>query len=362
MTKHKLISLDSLRGIAAISVAFFHFITGSHFNNAFTMNAWLMVDFFFVLSGFVIALNYTNKLNSTEALIEYQVKRFYRLYPLHLLLLILFTFVETTKYFVEIKFGLETKNPAFSENNFTNFMYNLFLLHNWTNQTLTFNYPSWSISAEFFTYFIFGSIVVLTRHSNRLLLTVLISGVIVSGYKLSEIGMGTDNTAGPLRCIYSFLIGCLVYSAYCKIKNFFVFNQSLVLASLLGIIAILIIYKGQKTNPYVFLTPFLFGLTIFTVAVTDRETILIRILENRFLVYLGNISYGIYMIHALVWWILTQILTIVFKFKTFMNSDDKMQIAIENIWLADIISILGLAIIIGLSHVSYKYFEVRFNR
>ena len=47
MKKEKLVVLESLRGVAAISVAFFHFNTGSIFNNGFTNNAWLMVDFFF---------------------------------------------------------------------------------------------------------------------------------------------------------------------------------------------------------------------------------------------------------------------------------------------------------------------------
>lgn len=43
----KILPLESLRGIAAISVAFYHFKVESYFNNSFTQNAWLMVDFFF---------------------------------------------------------------------------------------------------------------------------------------------------------------------------------------------------------------------------------------------------------------------------------------------------------------------------
>ena len=86
----KLLSLEGLRGIAAISVAFFHFNNGSHFNNIFVSNAWLMVDFFFVLSGFVIALNYQNKLKNIHDLLVFQKKRFFRLYPLHFIMLMVF--------------------------------------------------------------------------------------------------------------------------------------------------------------------------------------------------------------------------------------------------------------------------------
>ena len=45
MKQDKLLALESLRGMAAISVAFFHLKIESHFNNDFMNNAWLMVDF-----------------------------------------------------------------------------------------------------------------------------------------------------------------------------------------------------------------------------------------------------------------------------------------------------------------------------
>jgi peptidoglycan/LPS O-acetylase OafA/YrhL len=60
----RFIALDSWRGIAACLVALFHLeayshLVYSHLNAApFLRNSWLFVDFFFVLSGFVIAANY----------------------------------------------------------------------------------------------------------------------------------------------------------------------------------------------------------------------------------------------------------------------------------------------------------------
>ena len=58
--KTKLNHLESLRGIAAITVVLFHWEVNSILNNNFTKNGWIMVDFFFVLSGFIIAYNYQN--------------------------------------------------------------------------------------------------------------------------------------------------------------------------------------------------------------------------------------------------------------------------------------------------------------
>ena len=52
-------ALDSWRGIAACLVALYHLDAYSHlFDVPFLRNSYLMVDFFFVLSGFVIAANY----------------------------------------------------------------------------------------------------------------------------------------------------------------------------------------------------------------------------------------------------------------------------------------------------------------
>ena len=82
-----------------------------------------------------------------------------------------------------------------------------------------------------------------------------------------------------------------------------------------------------------------------------------KVLNNNFLVYLGTISYGIYMIHAFVWWIWIQLLKYVFYMPIVMNSEGKQIIIIDNAYLADMISFTGVAVIILLAHLSYRYFE-----
>ena len=59
--------LDSWRGICALLVALFHFPTSSTISqSAFVGSSYLFVDFFFVLSGFVIASSYGNRLNQPD--------------------------------------------------------------------------------------------------------------------------------------------------------------------------------------------------------------------------------------------------------------------------------------------------------
>ena len=87
----KILYLESLRGIAAVMVAVSHFRIDSFiYQNQFIGNSYLWVDFFFVLSGFVIALNYQYKIKNFQSLFAFQAKRFIRLYPLHLILLFMF--------------------------------------------------------------------------------------------------------------------------------------------------------------------------------------------------------------------------------------------------------------------------------
>ena len=78
-------------------------------SNAFVDNAWLMVDFFFVLSGFVIALNYQGAIRSGASLLEFQYRRFFRLYPLHLVMLLVFLLLECAKGIAASIGGLDAR-------------------------------------------------------------------------------------------------------------------------------------------------------------------------------------------------------------------------------------------------------------
>src|SRR6218665_3058891 len=82
--------LESLRGLAALLVVFYHLPPWwiGYQNVPLISNCYLMVDLFFVLSGFVIALNYEHKLKSWSQLGHFTRLRFVRLYPVHLVFLI----------------------------------------------------------------------------------------------------------------------------------------------------------------------------------------------------------------------------------------------------------------------------------
>ena len=93
-TQPRLFELDSLRGIAALGIALWHY--GNHFHAVpcfnvfipFYLGGFYFVDFFFLLSGFIIAYVYLN--NSKKfSFSNLFIIRLIRLYPLHFITLII---------------------------------------------------------------------------------------------------------------------------------------------------------------------------------------------------------------------------------------------------------------------------------
>lgn len=79
-------TLNGLRGVAAMVVVAFHWFGG-------LTNGYLAVDFFYVLSGFVIAYAYGNRLRNGLSLRGFLAIRLIRLYPLYLFGTVLSTLV-----------------------------------------------------------------------------------------------------------------------------------------------------------------------------------------------------------------------------------------------------------------------------
>jgi len=73
VTPNRVAQLDGLRGLFSIMVLLFHSeYRKSFFENVYLIqNADLFVDFFFVLSGFVIGLNYLHKINSWSSMLTF---------------------------------------------------------------------------------------------------------------------------------------------------------------------------------------------------------------------------------------------------------------------------------------------------
>lgn len=301
----KLVELESLRGLAALLVVFYHIPKWNPMLNAGVVNnAYLMVELFFVLSGFVIFNAYAEKICVRKDLLRFQLLRFGRLYPVHLLFLLAFLAIETTKYFAEARLGISVHNSRpFEENDFGAFAKNIFLVQAvLPDQPVTFNYPAWSISVEFYTYLAFGLVVLFLGEAKHMLFALIATASLVM------LGMGwTFGSENLLRCLAGFFVGCLTAQA--------IRNTKLKLPGYVSLIVMALIVIFLQLKPAKHFDMVVYFLTSALVAslILAPQGLLNRILSFRALVWLGAISYSVYMSHATVVWVVKQIIRVVLK-------------------------------------------------
>src|SRR4029077_20772932 len=150
-------ALDSWRGICALLVAAHHLeARGFIYWQPLVRNAWLFVDFFFVLSGFVIAHAYGEKLSDGDDIKAFVLRRFGRLWPLHVTVLLTLVAIELSRLEIAHIHPIAGEHPAFTaDRSVYAIITNLALvqalgLHSFD----TWNGPAWSIGVEFYTYLI----------------------------------------------------------------------------------------------------------------------------------------------------------------------------------------------------------------
>jgi peptidoglycan/LPS O-acetylase OafA/YrhL len=305
--RRKINELESLRGLAALLVVFFHIPKwNSSMDVGIINNGYLMVELFFVLSGFVIFNAYGKNIESTRDLVRFQFLRFGRLYPVHILFLLIFLLIEIAKYVTQSKFGIVSPNSQpFKESSFTALIQHIFLVQaiGPTGNHNTFNVPSWSISVEFYTYLIFGGIVLLGRKGYRDLIFLIIA--IASVVMLAS--AATFGFEDLLNGLAGFFVGCLtaviVQNMTLKV------SRVLSLILFLAIVAFLQI-KTSKTYDVAiyFLTAGLIGALVL-----QKNGLLNSVLRLNILTWLGAISYSLYMSHAAVEWVANQIFRVILK-------------------------------------------------
>jgi peptidoglycan/LPS O-acetylase OafA/YrhL len=303
--------LDVFRGIFASLVVLFHLSNFSDtplINNSFIRNSYLFVDFFFILSGFVIAYSY--QFISTGAdLKKFYKKRFFRLYPLHIIMFLVFVVIELLKgsaaHYVHVN---KLTNDS---NNIYTALTNIFLLNSIKfpgTHDVSWNIPSWSISAEMIAYFVFGITVTFINRARLTRIRSLIYGLVAIAaiallYTLAGGFILTYNfDYGFLRGITGFFIGVMGYNAYTTVKP--VLGQwatplfHIAETVFLAIILISVVY-GEELQPYGLLYEGLFFLTILTFAF-ERGWISHLLKRPAILHQTGKYSYSIYMTHTLL--------------------------------------------------------------
>lgn len=280
----RFIALDSLRGLVALAIVFFHmgdfgWIAGL----APFRSGWMLVEFFFVLSGFVIAASYGERLAHGYPRWRFMLIRLGRVYPLHIVTVALFVALELLVF-----------RPVLQEAHPWSVLPRaVFLLDAFRTQTGDFFAPvSWAVGVELVLYAC--AAVLFGRGRWALAVAVALAGAsawaLYSGF--NEPGFGRLLQRGLL----AFPLGVACYWLHRRLRGIEAARWVLSLAegALLVALVWLLALPG-KTNAWLIGFDVMF---VATVLVFARDGgIVSRALQWRPLVWLGQLSFALYMVH-----------------------------------------------------------------
>ena len=296
-TKQHFEILDGLRGVAALAVVTFHFMEWAYadYSKNFIGHGFLAVDFFFCLSGFVIGYAYDDRI-AKMGVLKFFVSRIIRLHPLviagSVLGLLAFLFdpfgghpelYSTGKiilaFFCSI---LLIPLPVIADRGF-----NLF----------SFNAPAWSLFWEYIANIFYAFVLYKIRRSYLLLLTLLSAAAICFvGYRSGNLMGGWSGPTfwdGSARISYSFLVGLLIYRSNWIIKN----KLGFIGVALLLFLAFIMPFSKWNWLAEPLVVLFYFPLLI---ALGAGATLTDGLKKG--CLFLGKISYPLYMTHYAVLW------------------------------------------------------------
>lgn len=312
--KNKIDELESIRGLAALIVVMYHIPSWHPFLHqlSFIRGAGLMVDLFFVLSGFVIYSAYSTRIHSAAELFKFQFLRFGRLYPVHIAFLLIFLVIETLKYILQNHYGIQSHSKApFVQNDFAAFLREVFLIKAfWPNEVaMAFNSPAWSISAEFYTYILFGVIVLYANKFKNLifLLITLMCIATLFIYKPEEYNF-------MLRCLSGFFIGCLTSYVVKLTENSNKASRISISQWVIPLSLILIVWITSVSKGYFGIALLIYPVSAMLIAAISlsNANVFKQALAHPYLVWLGTVSYSLYMSHGAVLWVYQQVIRVLF--------------------------------------------------
>ena len=305
-------NLASLRGIAAVLVVLVHAhdlvlplvdITQTYF----LATSHVLVDFFFVLSGFILShvygFSFQHTLNK-RTYKRYMQARFARIYPLHLFTLI--WALIPILHIMSVK-GLPNELKAVFDSR--SILTSLLLIPTspWHNFYPP-NGPSWSLATEWWVYFLFPVLVPVVfrlKPIGKIIMLLLILGLYgcIMYYLVPSFGITprvgdeltfTLDVSGDfslLRCLAGFCLGMLVYELY---------RQQWGKAWLKSSWIFFLTWAGMLTSMHL-------GMHSIGIILVSALLILSasyntgyahRVLNSKPFRKLGDLSYSIYMVHA----------------------------------------------------------------
>jgi len=270
-------SLDAWRGIAALFVAALHLKTTGWINQSLLVQgAGHFVEFFFVLSGFVIAHAYRDRLERGWTL-PFIIRRIGRLWPLN---------VATLAVLVLMAAGGSLLGLQVRGFDWATIPANLTMTQSWGFFSyFSWNQPAWSISTEMFAYLAFAILALGFRGKSLDIVcaAVLIAALVANLLALEPAVQFLANFRQLAICLYGFMTGVLAQ----RLWHLTGFRPNGEVPALLAMFAAIALMPLQ-------LEPLLAPLFAWVVLVyaSDNGPVS-RLLQRPFPQLLGRVSYSI---------------------------------------------------------------------
>lgn len=277
--KKRLLELDSLRGLAALVVVLYHYFYryDSIYGHQGVAVDWIFwgkygVEVFFMVSGFVIFWT----LQKLQNPLDFIVSRVSRLYPVYWISVIL-------TYFLVLLCGLDGRDVGFFDA-----LINLSMLQGFFKvQSVDGVY--WTLMVEIIFYFWIFILFILKLHQKS---EIILCGVVIAN--VLDIIFLLD-ISSVLRRLLIFDYMSFFVSGICFYK---IINAKKSNWSILVLFFCLLSTAISYSLSYF---PFFIALYfVFYLSVSGR----LRIMSNRYLVYLGGISYALYLVHQNIGYII----------------------------------------------------------
>lgn len=328
--------VDVVRFLAAMAIVGYHY--AGHFGyETSILHPWELglvkfVDLFFILSGFVIATFYFGRIGSLRAYGDFLLKRAARLLPLHWATLAFFvTFAAAAA-----ALGVAVNNPARYDPSCL--PANIALLHSMgICDGLTYNYVSWSISAEMVCYIAFPVLALGLARWPRVFAALTIAALLAL-FAFAPGWMKSTFEAGWLRALPSFCVGMVLYRL--RAAGTFPTFAPWHLAAAVLLVAVTCHPAIADEVGYIALVL----CVIIATGVGDERLWGGRLNPG----FLGSLTYSIYMLHPIV--ILVSI-TLLGRLVLGLDRQGQILLALGSWWL-----------IIPVATLSLRYFETPARR
>lgn len=302
--------LDGLRGVAALMVIWYHIFEGfatspvdQHFNHGY-----LAVDFFFILSGFVIGYAYDDRWKTMKTK-DFFKRRLIRLHPMVILGVVL----GAITFYIQ---GCEKWNGSHVSISMliASMLIGLFLIPavpgsctevRGNGEMFPLNGPSWSLFFEYIGNILYALFI---RRLSTKALTVLVvlAGIGLASFSIfnfsgyGHLGVGWtmadyNLVGGFLRLLFSFSIGLLMSRIFKPIQ----LKGAFWICSIMVIILLAMPYIGNSESPWMngiydsICTIIIFPILVYLGAsgkTTDKKS-------SKICKFLGDISYPLYIVH-----------------------------------------------------------------